>query len=82
MAYTDPNTGITRDKYGNEVARDPTGTDPHSHNHYWMWGLGALFAAAFLFAVFSTNDTANAPTPSDTSVTQPVTPKAPPPPTP
>jgi hypothetical protein len=79
MAYTDPNTGVRRDKYGNEIARDPTGTDPHSHTNYWMWALAAIFVLALLYAVFGSVNTANAPTPSDTSVTQPAAPKAPPP---
>lgn len=81
MAYTDPVTGVTRDKYGNEIVRDPTGTDPHSHNNYWMWGIGAIFALVLLYAVFGANNTANAPTPSDTAVTQPA-PKLPQPTTP
>jgi hypothetical protein len=76
MAYTNPNTGVTRDKYGKEV-RDPTGTDPHSHNNYMWWGVGALFAVALLFAVFGATNEANAPIAHGTSMEQPVTPKPP-----
>ncbi len=77
MAYTDPNTDITRDKYGNEVVRDPAGTDPRSHTSYWAWAVGAVLAAVLAFALFAGDNTANAPTSSDTTVTQPATPNVP-----
>ncbi len=76
--YTDPKTGITRDAYGKEVERDPTGTDPHSHSSYWTWGLGAVVAAAVLFAIFGFDRSANAPS-TNTSVSQTEAPKSPPP---
>jgi hypothetical protein len=77
MAYTDPNTGITRDKYGNEI-RDARSTDPRSTN-YAPWIVGLIIAAvvaAFAFNIsnMSSNTTADRSAP-DTSTTQPVTPK-------
>jgi hypothetical protein len=53
MVYTDPKTGVTRDKYGNDIVRDPSGTDPHSHNSYWAWGIGLAVAAVLAFVLFS-----------------------------
>jgi hypothetical protein len=79
MAYVDPNTGISRDKYGNELPRDASGTDPHSHASYWTWILGAMFVVALLFAVFGMNNDASAPSTSNSTVTEPATPKSPPP---
>jgi hypothetical protein len=79
MAYVDPNTGISRDKSGNELPRDAAGTDPHSHTSYWTWILGALFVVALLFAVFGMNNDASAPSTSNSTVTEPATPKSPPP---
>lgn len=79
MAYTDPNTGITRDKYGNEV-RDPTGTAVSTQTNWTAWVLAALFVAALLIAVFGMGTSSTAPTTSDTTVTEPLTPNSPPPP--
>lgn len=80
MAYTDPNTGIARDKYGNEV-RDPTGTASSTHTSWTAWVLAAVFVAALLIAVFGTGNNSTAPTTtSDSTVTEPLAPKAPPPP--
>ena len=77
MAYTDPNTGITRDKYGNEV-RDASGTGRPSTN-YVPWIIGLAFAAvvavfAFNGSNMSNNSTADRSVP-ETSTTQPATPK-------
>jgi hypothetical protein len=79
MAYTDPNTGITRDKYGNEV-RDPTGTASSTQTSWAAWVIAALFVAALLIAIFGMGNSSTTTTTSDTTVTEPLTPKAPPPP--
>lgn len=75
MAYTDPTTGVTRDRYGNEV-RDPTGTGKPATN-YMAWAIGAAIAVALAFA-FMNMESANQSTPiagPDSSATQPVAPK-------
>jgi hypothetical protein len=77
MAYTDPNTGTTRDKYGNEVARDPAGTARPATN-YMAWAIGVAIAAALAFALINMNsaDQSSVRTSSpDSPVTQPVAPK-------
>ncbi|MDQ8698152.1 hypothetical protein [Hyphomicrobium sp. LHD-15] len=77
MAYTDPNTGATRDKYGNEVARDPTGTARPGTN-YMAWAIGVAVAAAIVFAVMiNSTDQSSVRTnsPDGPIVTQPVAPK-------
>lgn len=71
MARTHPNTDINHNKSRNEVVRDPSGTDPHSYASYWGWALGVILAAAIALAFFASEDTANAPTDSDMTVTQP-----------
>lgn len=77
MAYTDPNTGNTRDKYGNEV-RDASGTGQRSTN-YVPWIIGLILAAvvaafAFNASNMSNNSTTDRSAP-ETSTTQPATPK-------
>jgi hypothetical protein len=81
MAYTDPDTGITRDKYGNEVVRDPSGTDPHAATSYWTWAVGIAVAAVLALMLFNmnTNDNPTVTAPNERPITEPVTPKAPPP---
>jgi hypothetical protein len=76
MAYTDPNTGTTRDKYGNEVARDPTGTARPATN-YMAWAIAIAIAAAVAFAVMmnSTDQSSVRTSSPDSPVTQPVAPK-------
>ena len=77
MAYTDPNIGITRDKFGNEV-RNPTGTDPHSHTNYWSWVIGLAIAAVAGFALISAmntpDDTLSNRTAPESSTAQPAPP--------
>jgi predicted outer membrane lipoprotein len=76
MAYTDPNTGITRDKYGNEV-RDATGTGRSSTN-YVPWIIGLVLAAAVAAFTFNASNMSNTSTidrsAPETTTTQPATP--------
>ena len=77
MAYTDPTTGVTRDKYGNEVVRDPTGTATPANN-YLAWAVGLVIAAALAFAVINmsaTDQSSIRTSAPDSTVTQPVAPK-------
>lgn len=76
MAYTDPNTGITRDKYGNEV-RDASGTGQRSTN-YVTWIIGLILAAVVAAFAFNASNMLNSTTERlapATSTTQPATPK-------
>ena len=76
-AYAEPNTGITRDKYGNAL-RDSTGTNPASHSNYWTWAIGLGVAAAAAFALITAMGDSTSVTERQAdqpSATQPLTPK-------
>ena len=83
MAYNDPDTGINRDKYGNEVVRNPSGTDPRSGTSFWTWVISIAFAAALILVLFNmagpTDSTVTAP--NERPITEPLN-RAPPPTTP
>lgn len=84
MAYTDPDTGITRDKHGKVVSRDPSATAPRSGaGTGWGWVLGVVIAAVLMLMLINmTGPTDRAVTgPDERPITEPLD-KAPPPATP
>jgi hypothetical protein len=83
MAYTDPDTGITRDKYGKEVRRDPSGGDPRSGASFLAWVVGIVITAALILMLFNVAGPRDrrAAEPDEQPITEPLN-KAPPPATP
>jgi hypothetical protein len=78
-SYTDPKTGITRDQYGNEVARNETASTRHSSGSYWTWIVGIALAAILAAMLYNMAEPNNpvVTSPNDRSTTEPLNKAAP-----
>jgi hypothetical protein len=75
MAYTDPNTGVTRDRYGNPLRDTPK--SPNAAVGIATWIFAALIVAGLMFAMFggtTSNDTVTSSPTNTQSSKQPATP--------